>query len=115
MQQDCSSNHCTTAGVVGVVVVVGEGVGGGGGGWGKNRRTALCNALSAQGLRTRSSSTNLQKCWCTTTAPPDAGGGEGAGVLLHHQMQKEEEQEECRSPCSMHLLRSETPFIDAIL
>ena len=65
------------------VVVEGAVVGVGGRSWGKNRRTALCNALSAQGGCAHAATleeTNLQKCWwCTTTAPPDAAAGGGAG------------------------------------
>ena len=80
--QDCNSHYCST----GVVVVV---VGGGGIGWGKNRGTALCNALSAQGgLRTRSSNAG-ERTTCRNVG--------GATLLQLHQMQKEK-QEECRSP-----------------
>ena len=71
-------------------VVEGAVVGVGGRSWGKNRETALCNALSAQGGCAHAATleeTNLQKCWwCTTTAPPDAAaaggaaGGEGGGA-----------------------------------
>ena len=75
--QDCSS-HCS-----------------GGRGWGKNKGTALCNALSAQGLRTRSSSTTCRIV--------------GALLLLLLLLL----QEECRSP-----LDASSPvralFIDAI-